>query len=263
MAAILNEDPLAISQVLRKHSTRTSARRTSLPGKEARGPFSIRIGPGLRAGGLVRIGNCFGDRQCAVAGLADESGLDRWTEHRIARYRVIIWWMSLRLCQRSRRCRQLTNDGNLKSTFSTIVSDGSRVYFDEMDSGKLVSMQVSATGGQATPVPTTLKTNGGIAGLAPDNSALIGIWTRIPERLMASATSCRRTATIGRVTRHVDRCWVFSRWTHRVPERPGIVFRGKRRGERDAKSPISRVLAPGLVFRRTENAFASRSQATT
>jgi len=88
--------------------------------------------------------------------------------------------------------RQLTNDGNLKSTFSTIVSDGSRVYFDETDSGKLVSMQVSTTGGQATLVPTTFKVNSGIAGLTPDNSALTvfgnGFDTnrRLPEMIYAT-----------------------------------------------------------------------------
>lgn len=53
--------------------------------------------------------------------------------------------------------RQLTDDGNPKSTLSTIVSDGSRVYFDETDLGQIVSKQVSTTGGQAQRLPEASK----------------------------------------------------------------------------------------------------------
>jgi eukaryotic-like serine/threonine-protein kinase len=78
--------------------------------------------------------------------------------------------------------RQLTDDGNPKSTLSTIVSDGSRVYFDEIDSGQNVSKQVSTTGGQATAVAKSLQANG-IAALAPDNSALLSFGTGTPQSL--------------------------------------------------------------------------------
>jgi serine/threonine protein kinase len=96
---------------------------------------------------------------------------------------LIAWWMRPSSVPVVEDVKQLTNDGNLKATFSTIVSDGSRVYFDEMDSGNPVSMQVSATGGQATPVPTTLRTNSGTAGLAPDNSALLVFGRGSPSSL--------------------------------------------------------------------------------
>jgi eukaryotic-like serine/threonine-protein kinase len=96
---------------------------------------------------------------------------------------VMIWWMRPSAAPTVEEVRQLTNDGNLKSTFSTIVSDGSRVYFDETDSGKLISMQVSTTGGQATPVLTTFKMNNGIAGLTPDNSALTVFGNGFPSGL--------------------------------------------------------------------------------
>jgi eukaryotic-like serine/threonine-protein kinase len=96
---------------------------------------------------------------------------------------VILWWMRPSAAPTVEEVKQLTNDGNLKSTSSTIVSDGSRVYFDETDSGKLVSMQVSTTGGQAAPVPTTFKMNSGIAGLTPDNSALAVFGNGFPSGL--------------------------------------------------------------------------------
>jgi serine/threonine protein kinase len=96
---------------------------------------------------------------------------------------LIAWWMRPPSMPVVEDVRQLTNDGNLKATFSTIASDGSRVYFDEMDSGNPISMQVSATGGQATPVPTTFRTSGGTAGLLPDNSALMVFGNGFPGGL--------------------------------------------------------------------------------
>ncbi len=89
---------------------------------------------------------------------------------------LIAWWISPAAVPQVEGVRQLTDDGNPKSTISTIASDGSRVYFDEIESGQMISKQVSAMGGQATAVPTSLQTNG-IAALAPDNSALLGFGT--------------------------------------------------------------------------------------
>jgi hypothetical protein len=88
----------------------------------------------------------------------------------------------------------------LKSTLSTIVSDGSRVYFDEMDSGNPVSMEVSAASGQATPVPTTLKTNGGTAGLTPDNSALMMFGTNTTAGLWLQPLPAGELRRLGELT---------------------------------------------------------------
>ena len=84
---------------------------------------------------------------------------------------LAVWRMLPAAIPAVEQVRQLTDDGIPKSTLSTIVSDGSRVYFDETDLGQFVSKQVSTTGGQPAAV-TSLHTNG-IAALAPDNSALL------------------------------------------------------------------------------------------
>jgi eukaryotic-like serine/threonine-protein kinase len=85
---------------------------------------------------------------------------------------VAAWWMVPTPVPTIGEIRQLTDDGEHKNTVSTIVSDGSRVYFDEFLAAQTVTMQVSASGGESMPIPTTLKTNG-IAALTPDSSALM------------------------------------------------------------------------------------------
>jgi eukaryotic-like serine/threonine-protein kinase len=83
------------------------------------------------------------------------------------------WWLRPFSMPTVQDVTQLTDDGNPKSTVSTVVSDGSRVYFDEAEFGRSVTKQVSVTGGQAIPVPTSERTNAGMAALTPDNSALL------------------------------------------------------------------------------------------
>jgi serine/threonine protein kinase/Tol biopolymer transport system component len=95
---------------------------------------------------------------------------------------LVVWWMLPRALPIVEQVRQLTDDGIPKTTLSTIVSDGSRVYFDETDFGQIISKQVSTSGGQATVVPTSLHTNG-IAALAPDNSALLSFATGTRQSL--------------------------------------------------------------------------------
>jgi len=48
---------------------------------------------------------------------------------------------------------QITNDGTSKRS---LVTDGSRLYFSEYVSGHSILMQVSTSGGETTPVPTSL-----------------------------------------------------------------------------------------------------------
>jgi serine/threonine protein kinase len=95
---------------------------------------------------------------------------------------LVFWRMVPAAIPVVEQVRQLTDDGNPKSTVSTIVSDGSRVYFDETDLGQIISNQVSITGGQATTVSTSRQANG-IAALAPDNSALLSFGTGTPQNL--------------------------------------------------------------------------------
>jgi len=65
---------------------------------------------------------------------------------------------------------QLTDDGVPKQ--GRLVSDGSRVYFNEGEPGSWRIAQVSVHGGQTASIPTRL-VNPHIAALAPDGSALL------------------------------------------------------------------------------------------
>jgi|HubBroStandDraft_6_1064221.scaffolds.fasta_scaffold52572_1 serine/threonine protein kinase/Tol biopolymer transport system component len=173
MAAILNEDPPAISQATpnaplglqrvvhrcleKKSEARFQSASDLAFALEAVSDSGIIFGPGTAPvqNSRARVGWIVGPIVISIA---------------IA---LISWRLRPTSMPLIEEVRLLTNDGNLKSTISTIATDGARVYFDEMNSGNPVSTQVSAKGGQATPVPTTLKTSGGTVGLTPDNSALM------------------------------------------------------------------------------------------
>ena len=68
---------------------------------------------------------------------------------------------------------QLTDDGTSKLG-GKVVTDGSRVYFNEGQTGSLKIAQVSVNGGHTAPVETRL-TNPQIVGLAPDGSSLLAL----------------------------------------------------------------------------------------
>src|SRR5580704_12824988 len=170
MAAILNEDPSAILQVSAPLALQRVVHRCLEKKPEARFQSASDLAFALEA--LSDSGVNSGSGGAPVQNRT-RVGWIVAASIALVSVALIAWWMRPRPTPVVEEVKQLTNDGNLKATFSTIVSDGSRVYFDEMDSGNPVSMQVSAAGGQATPVPTTLRTNSGTAGLAPDNSALM------------------------------------------------------------------------------------------
>src|SRR4029077_20871805 len=65
---------------------------------------------------------------------------------------------------------QLTDDGEPKN--GQLVSDGSRVYFNEGPNGSWKITQVSASGGRTSLVDTRVPSPW-IAGVAPDNSSLL------------------------------------------------------------------------------------------
>jgi serine/threonine protein kinase/Tol biopolymer transport system component len=173
MAAILNEDPPAISQVMPSAPLplQRVVHRCLEKKPEARFQSASDLAFALEA--LSDSGVMSGTGSAPLQNSRTRVGWIVGPSIVLVASALIAWWMRPASMPVVEDVRQLTNDGNLKATFSTIVSDGSRVYFDEMDSGDPVSMQVSATGGQATPVPTTLRTSGGTAGLTPDNSALM------------------------------------------------------------------------------------------
>jgi len=175
MTAILNEEPEAISQLAQNEppGLQRVVQRCLEKKPEARFQSASDLAFALEASS--DSGMTAGTQ---TAGTAPTSRA-RWlgwigAAAAVAIATTVVLWMRPDPAPIVEEVRQLTDDGNVKGTRSTIVSDGARVYFDEMDAGQTTSKQVAVTGGEATPVPTALTTNrGGIAGLAPDNSALM------------------------------------------------------------------------------------------
>ena len=85
---------------------------------------------------------------------------------------LLLWWSRPPAVPVVEAVEQLTDDGEPKQ--GRLVSDGSRVYFNEGPSGSWKIAQVSVTGGRTASVDTRL-VNPQIAGLAPDSSALLGL----------------------------------------------------------------------------------------
>jgi DNA-binding winged helix-turn-helix (wHTH) protein/Tol biopolymer transport system component len=85
---------------------------------------------------------------------------------------LILWWRIPPEIPVVESVTQLTDDG--QSKLGTVITDGSRVYFNEGQTGSLKIVQVSATGGSTAMVESRL-TNPQIAGLAPDGSSLLAL----------------------------------------------------------------------------------------
>jgi Tol biopolymer transport system component len=82
---------------------------------------------------------------------------------------VIAWWRIPPAVPLVESVTQLTNDGKPKGF---MVSDGSRIYFNEGERGSLKIAQVSVAGGPTAPVETRFA-NSYIEGVAHDGSALL------------------------------------------------------------------------------------------
>jgi eukaryotic-like serine/threonine-protein kinase len=85
---------------------------------------------------------------------------------------LIAWWRLPLAVPQVQAVTQLTDDGEPKR--GRLVTDGSRIYFNEGETGSWRIAQVSVTGGQTGPVSTRLA-NPRIAALTPDNSALLAM----------------------------------------------------------------------------------------
>jgi Tol biopolymer transport system component len=85
---------------------------------------------------------------------------------------LILWWRIPPEVPVVESVTQLTDDG--ESKLGTVITDGSRIYFNEGQTGSLKIAQVSTTGGRTAMVETRL-TNPQIAGLAPDGSSLLAL----------------------------------------------------------------------------------------
>lgn len=83
---------------------------------------------------------------------------------------LVGWWRSPAAVPVVESMTQLTDDGQPKS--GRLVTDGSRVYFNEGQPGSESIMQVAVTGGHTATVPSRLA-NPGIEAVSPDGSQLL------------------------------------------------------------------------------------------
>ena len=85
---------------------------------------------------------------------------------------LITWWKIPPAVPVVESITQLTDDGELKQ--GTLVSDGSRIYFNEGQTGNWKIAQVSVSGGSTLLVYTRLVVPQ-VTGLSPDGSALLAL----------------------------------------------------------------------------------------
>src|SRR3984893_10749302 len=84
----------------------------------------------------------------------------------------LLWWRTPPPVPQVENVAQLTDDREPKATFSALASDGSRVYFNEGQSGGWRVGQGSVAGGDTAPVNTSIA-DPILTGIAPDSSALL------------------------------------------------------------------------------------------
>jgi serine/threonine protein kinase len=171
MTAILNEEPASISQIS--------------PGTP---PALLRIvhrclekDPEQRfhsASDLAFALEALSDSGSSSVAAVDQGSHSRWVW--VAATAVIVtlaavligWWRMPPAAPVVESVTQLTDDSEPKQ--GRLVSDGSRVYFNEGPTASWKIAQISVSGGRTALVDTRL-VNPQIAGLAPDGSALLAL----------------------------------------------------------------------------------------
>jgi len=120
---------------------------------------------------------------------------------------ALAYWLTRPLPPpRITRTVQLTNTGRQKDAH--LVTDGPRVYFSEVVAGRNVLHQVSAAGGEATPVPTSAQ-NVWVWDISPNGSELLvatslGLEPETPPRVMSVLGGSPRR--LGNILAH-DATW--------------------------------------------------------
>jgi eukaryotic-like serine/threonine-protein kinase len=84
---------------------------------------------------------------------------------------LVIWWTRPPADAVVEAITQLTDDGKPKGVFNSLQTDGSRLYFNEGRRGDLKIAQVSVSGGPVSTIPTPL-IDAQPGGVAPDGSFL-------------------------------------------------------------------------------------------
>jgi eukaryotic-like serine/threonine-protein kinase len=97
---------------------------------------------------------------------------------------------------------RLTHDGHPKGVGGTVVTDGARLYFSEIEADHGVLAQVSAGGGEVVSIPTPLQ-NAWVEDISPDHTELLvrnsGFWLA-PGELWAVPTLRGSPRRLGNIT---------------------------------------------------------------
>jgi Tol biopolymer transport system component len=173
MSAILNEDPLPVSQVT-----------PSLP------PGLQRVVNRCLAKSPDQRFQHASDLAFALESLSDSSGSigntvnqtvpsKRWTWIAAAAVVAIAIAVALILWRRQppavpvvQAVTQLTDDGEAKRAYDNLLTDGSRIYYNQGTAFSMKIAQVAATGGPTATIPTRFALPN-IAGLTHEGSALL------------------------------------------------------------------------------------------
>jgi Tol biopolymer transport system component len=171
MAAILNEDPPAISEAtpispgMQKIVNRCLAKNPELRFQHASDlAFALEAFSDTNAvSAPAAVGRVSSSKPVwlgAAAGLVVLAGA------------LVFWWTRPPAVPAIEAITQLTDDGLPKGVHNSLQTDGPRIYFNEGRWGSLQIKQVAATGGPVAAVPTTLVDAQPI-GVAPDGSFLL------------------------------------------------------------------------------------------
>jgi hypothetical protein len=171
MSAILNEDPPALAQIGLSvpPALQTVVHRCLEKSPEQRFQSASDLAFAVEASS---------DSGSQVSHIAPVDSGKRWLWIAASGIAILIaaaliaWWRLPLAVPQVQAVTQLTDDGESKR--GRLVTDGSRIYFNEGESGSWRIAQVSVTGGQTGPVSTRLA-NPRIAALTPDNSALLAM----------------------------------------------------------------------------------------
>jgi eukaryotic-like serine/threonine-protein kinase len=171
LSAILNEDPLPLAQLVQDlpPALQRIVSRCLEKKPERRFQHASDLGFALEA---------LSDASSTAVPWVPEAAERRWIwvaaviAAAIA-VTLFVWWRQPPAVPVVEAVTQLTSDGEVKANSGNLVTDGSRIYFGEGTVGSYRIMQVAATGGPTTIIPTRLA-NFQFSALSQDGAYLLG-----------------------------------------------------------------------------------------